>query len=62
MNRIAATVLIAFSGAALAQAPATVPVAPTTTATATAAAYNLEADVTRAMKLFVVPGIAIAVV
>ena len=62
MNRIAAAVLIAFSGAALAQAPATVPAVPATTATATAAAYNLEADVTRAMKLFDVPGIAIAVV
>ncbi|TQK05067.1 serine hydrolase [Herbaspirillum sp. SJZ107] len=62
MNRIAAAVLIAFSGAAFAQAPAAVPAAPATIATASAAAYSLEADVTRAMKLFDVPGIAIAVV
>lgn len=64
MNRIAAALLIAFSSAASAQAPATVPPAPATAASGvtTAAAYNLEADVTRTMKLFDVPGIAIAVV
>jgi len=63
MTRIAAALLIAFSSAAFAQAPATVPAAPATLNTsAGAAAYNLEADVTRAMKLFDVPGIAIAVV
>jgi len=59
MNRIAAALLFAFSNTALAQAPATVPAAP---ASASASAYRLDADVLRAMKLFDVPGIAIAVV
>jgi CubicO group peptidase (beta-lactamase class C family) len=58
MNRIAAAILIAFSAAgAFAQeavAPALAPAA--------APAYDLEADVTRVMKTFDVPGIAIAVV
>jgi CubicO group peptidase (beta-lactamase class C family) len=58
MNRIAAAILIAFSAAgAFAQMP-TAPVA----APAVAPAYDLEADVTRVMKTFDVPGIAIAVV
>jgi len=59
MHRAAGAILIAFSavGAAFAQAlaaPAAVPAA--------APAYSLEADVTRVMKLFDVPGIAIAIV
>jgi CubicO group peptidase (beta-lactamase class C family) len=59
MNRIAAAILIAFSAAgAFAQtAPVRAPVAAVPDA-----AYNLEADVTRVMKTFDVPGIAIAVV
>lgn len=61
ITRIAAAILFAYSTTAFAQAPATAPAAPTT-ASAPAAAYDLEADVTRAMKLFDVPGIAIAVV
>jgi CubicO group peptidase (beta-lactamase class C family) len=60
MTRIAAALVLALSGAAFAQAPAAVPAAPA--ASAAVPAYNLEADVTRAMKLFDVPGIAIAVV
>jgi len=64
MTRIAAAILIAFSGAAFAQAQSTVaaPSAAPVTASPAASAYNLEADVTRTMKLFDVPGIAIAVV
>ncbi len=61
ITRIAAAILFAYSTTAFAQAPAATPAAPTT-ASAPAAAYDLEADVTRAMKLFDVPGIAIAVV
>jgi CubicO group peptidase (beta-lactamase class C family) len=59
MNRLAASILLAFStvGASYAQAPAA-PVA----AVAPLPAYNLEADVTRVMKAFDVPGISIAVV
>jgi CubicO group peptidase (beta-lactamase class C family) len=67
MNRIAAALLIAFSGAALAQSPA-----PNTSDAPASAAIsalpassqlaNLDADVERVMKLFDVPGIAIAVV
>jgi CubicO group peptidase (beta-lactamase class C family) len=58
LNRTAAAILLAFStiGATHAQtaaAPAAAAVAP---------AFNLEADVTRVMKTFDVPGIAIAVV
>lgn len=59
MTRTAASILLAFSaiaaGASYAQAPA-VPAA------AVAPAFSLEADVTRVMKTFDVPGIAIAVV
>jgi CubicO group peptidase (beta-lactamase class C family) len=63
MTRIAAALVLALSGAAFAQAPAAVPAAPAASAASAAVpAYNLEADVTRAMKLFDVPGIAIAVV
>ncbi len=58
MNRIAAALLIAFSAAGACaqavQAPAAAP--------AVASAWSLEADVTRVMKTFDVPGIAIAVV
>ena len=62
MNRLAASILLAFSafspiGASYAQAPA-IAVA----AAAPIPAFNLEADVTRVMKTFDVPGIAIAVV
>jgi CubicO group peptidase (beta-lactamase class C family) len=59
MNRIAAALLIAFSAAG---ACATVAAAPVAAPVATAASYNLDADVTRVMKAFDVPGIAIAVV
>ncbi|MDB5933942.1 MAG: serine hydrolase [Massilia sp.] len=57
MNRTAAAILLAFSsfGASYAQTPA----AP---AAAVAPAFSLEADVTRVMHTFDVPGIAIAVV
>jgi CubicO group peptidase (beta-lactamase class C family) len=62
MNRIAASILLAFStvaaGAVFAQSPA----APAAAAVAPAPAFNLEADVALAMKTFDVPGIAIAVV
>ncbi|MDQ1834430.1 serine hydrolase [Massilia scottii] len=58
MNRIAAAILLAFTSfAAVAQTPAA-PIA----ASAPARAYDLEADVTRVMKTFDVPGIAIAIV
>jgi CubicO group peptidase (beta-lactamase class C family) len=68
MNRIAAALLIAFSGAALAQSPASN--APASAAASAAAAAvpassqlaKLDTDVERVMKLFDVPGIAIAVV
>ena len=66
MNRIAAALLIAFSGAALAQAPASAPTAvPASAAVASPATIqlaSLDADVERVMKLFDVPGIAIAIV
>jgi len=66
MNRLAAAILLAFSGAALAQT-STAPVAPpvaTIAAVDAAAVLNahLADDVERTMKLFDVPGIAIAVV
>jgi CubicO group peptidase (beta-lactamase class C family) len=67
MNRIAAAILLALSGAALAQTP-TASVAPPVSAPVAsvdaAAVLNahLADDVTRTMKLFDVPGIAIAVV
>jgi len=62
ITRIAAAILFAYTGATHAQAPAaTAPAAPAS-ASVPAAAYDLEADVTRTMKLFDVPGIAIAVV
>jgi CubicO group peptidase (beta-lactamase class C family) len=64
MKRLAAALLIAFSGAALAQAPAAI--APAFASAAAAAASSrlahLDTDVERVMKLFDVPGIAIAVV
>ncbi len=66
LNRIAAALLLAFSGAALAQ---TAPAAPAATAAPAVAAATdpaigawLDQDVERAMKLFDVPGIAIAIV
>ncbi|WP_020653586.1 serine hydrolase [Massilia niastensis] len=59
MKRLASAILIAFSAAGAAFATAAeAPAA----AGALAPAYNLEADVTRVMKAFDVPGIAIAVV
>jgi CubicO group peptidase (beta-lactamase class C family) len=65
MTRIAAAILLAFSGAACAQSPAaSVPSLPAAVAVPDAAALNahLADDVQRTMKLFDVPGIAIAVV
>jgi len=63
MTRIAAAILLAFSGAALAQAPATAPATSVITQDATASLNaHLAADVERTMKLFDVPGIAIAIV
>jgi CubicO group peptidase (beta-lactamase class C family) len=59
MNRIAAALLIAFSAAGACVASAA---APSAAPAAVASGYNLEADVTRVMKAFDVPGIAIAVV
>jgi len=64
MTRIAAALLIAFSGAALAQAPVAAPSA-SAVGTATPAAPQLaylSTDVERVMKQFDVPGIAIAIV
>jgi len=66
MNRIAAALLIAFSGAALAQAPVAAP-APTASAISAASPASsqlnyLSTDVERVMKQFDVPGIAIAIV
>lgn len=59
-KHLAAAILIAFSTAgAHAQTPAP---APAIAAIAPASAYDLEQDVTRTMKAFDVPGIAIAVV
>ena len=58
MKHIAAAILIAFSAAgAHAQAPAAPAAAP-----AVASSFDLEQDVTRVMKAFDVPGIAIAIV
>ena len=58
MQRIATAIVLAFSitgaGAQTVAAPVT--------ASAQASAYNLDADVTRAMRLFDVPGMAIAIV
>jgi CubicO group peptidase (beta-lactamase class C family) len=63
MNRIAAALLIAFSGAALAQTAATAPaLAPVAASPASSQLANLSTDVERVMQLFDVPGIAIAVV
>lgn len=58
MNRIAAAVFLAFSvSAAVAQtAPSAAPAA------AVAPAFDLEADVNRSLKMFDVPGMAIAIV
>ena len=66
MNRIAAAILLAFSCSAMVQAqtaPASpvVPAAPAASAAAAVPAYLAE-DVERTMKLFDVPGIAIAIV
>lgn len=66
MNRIAAALLIAFSGAVMAQTPALGnPPAPVAAAPAAAASIRpatLASEVERVMKLFDVPGIAVAVV
>ncbi|MGZ8289496.1 MAG: serine hydrolase [Telluria sp.] len=60
MNNIAAAILLAFSAtSAFAQAPAAPAPAP---AVAQASAYDLAADVNRALATFDVPGIAIAIV
>jgi CubicO group peptidase (beta-lactamase class C family) len=58
MNRIAAALLLAFSAAGAFAQGGAAPVA----APAVANAWSLESDVTRVMKTFDVPGIAIAVV
>jgi CubicO group peptidase (beta-lactamase class C family) len=66
MTRIAAAILLAFSGAALAHASpsasATISTPSVITQDASALNVHLAADVERTMKLFDVPGIAIAVV
>lgn len=68
MNRLAAALLLVFSAsAALAAAPIqAVPAAPVTAAAAAAdpgaTAFNLDADVQRALSAFAVPGVAIAIV
>jgi CubicO group peptidase (beta-lactamase class C family) len=63
MNRIAAALLIAFSGAVMAQTPAvSAPPAPATASQVSIQPATLAADVERVMKLFDVPGIAIAIV
>jgi CubicO group peptidase (beta-lactamase class C family) len=62
MTRIAAAILLAFSGAVLAQAPNAAPTASVVTQDASAINAWLATDVERTMKLFDVPGIAIAVV
>jgi CubicO group peptidase (beta-lactamase class C family) len=63
MNRIAAAILIAFTAAGAFAQTASAPAAPAAAAqVASAHGYDLEADVTRVMKTFDVPGIAIAVV
>jgi CubicO group peptidase (beta-lactamase class C family) len=59
MNRIAAAILIAFSAAGAVTSTA---YAQDAAVQASAQAWNLETDVTRVMKAFDVPGIAIAVV
>jgi CubicO group peptidase (beta-lactamase class C family) len=63
LSRLAASVLLACSGACVLAADAPATVAASVPAVAPAArAYDLDADVTRAMKTFDVPGIAIAIV
>jgi CubicO group peptidase (beta-lactamase class C family) len=62
MTRIAAAILLAFSGATLAQTPVTAPAASVITQDAAVLNARLATDVERTMKLFDVPGIAIAVV
>jgi CubicO group peptidase (beta-lactamase class C family) len=66
MTRMLAAILLAFTGAALAQTPTPPSVSTTAVAVAPDAASvlnaHLAADVERTMKLFDVPGIAIAVV
>lgn len=61
MNRIAAALLIAFSGAALAQTPVAAPAVSAASPAASQLAW-LSTDVERVMKQFDVPGIAIAIV
>jgi CubicO group peptidase (beta-lactamase class C family) len=60
MKRIAAAILIAFSASAAYASEA--PAAVSTAAPVAVPAFDLEQDVTRVMKAFDVPGIAIAVV
>jgi CubicO group peptidase (beta-lactamase class C family) len=62
MNRTAASILLAFSALATGASFAQAPIAAASAAVAPAPAFNLEADVTRVMKTFDVPGISIAVV
>jgi CubicO group peptidase (beta-lactamase class C family) len=63
MNRIAAALLIAFSGAALAQTPVAAPAPePAAASVSPIQLAHLGADVERVMKQFDVPGIAIAIV
>jgi CubicO group peptidase (beta-lactamase class C family) len=63
MNRIAAALLIAFSGAVMAQTPAvSAPPAPAAASQVAIQPATLAADVERVMKQFDVPGIAIAIV
>ncbi|MGZ3183627.1 MAG: serine hydrolase [Telluria sp.] len=59
MNRVAAALLFAFAGLGVAHAADSTAAAGSS---AHAAAYDLEADVGRAMRTFDVPGIAIAIV
>jgi len=62
MTRIAAAILLAFSGAALAHASDTATAPAVITQDTAALDARLAADVERTMKLFDVPGIAIAIV
>jgi CubicO group peptidase (beta-lactamase class C family) len=63
MNRIAAALLIAFSGAALAQTPVAAPAPALSVASPASSQLGyLSTDVERVMKQFDVPGIAIAIV
>jgi hypothetical protein len=62
LKRIAASLLFAFAGAACLGAAHAQDEAAAASAAVAAQAYKPEADVARVMKLFDVPGIAIAVV